>query len=322
MNISRREFMELAALSGLAVNAATGAEVDPKSGMPTRILGKTGARVSILAFGSGSRFLMYKEEDKALEALNRALNLGITYIDTAYGYGDGVSETRVGKVLKARGGKQGLWLATKVNKRDADSAMRIIEGSLKRLQVPQVDLIHVHALAGDDDLKAAEAKDGVINLLYKLREQKVTRFIGITCHADPLVLQKAIEHNDFDCTQMALNAARQGNTKLDAGRTETFEQTALVSARKKNMGITAMKIFAQEKIIGGAPIESLVRYTMSLPVASAVIGMPTLEMLEENIRIAKAFKPMSHGDMDRLSHELSGKFKVAVDRHFADHVDC
>jgi predicted aldo/keto reductase-like oxidoreductase len=321
MSISRREFMELAAISGLGVNAATGAEVDPKTGMPTRILGKTGARVSILAFGSGSRFLMYKE-DKALEALNRALDLGITYIDTAYGYGNGESEKRVGQVLKARGGKKGLWLATKVNVRDADGAMKIIEGSLQRLQVSQVDLIHVHALGDENDLKAAEAKDGVINLLYKLRSQKVTRFMGVTCHADPLVLQHAIEHNDFDCTQMALNASRQGQTKLEAGRKDAFESTALVAAKKKNMGVTAMKIFAQEKLIGGAPVERLIRYSMSLPVAAAVIGMPKLEMIEENIRIAKAFKPLSRSEMDGMAQELAGKYKVAIDRHFADHIDC
>lgn len=322
MSITRRDFMEIAALGGLAVNAATGAAVDTKTGMPTRILGKTGARVSILAFGCGSRFLMYKEEDKALEALNRALNLGITYIDTAYGYGNGESETRVGKVLKARGGKQGLWLATKVNVRDADGAMRIIEGSLKRLQVPQVDLIHVHALGGEDDLAKAEAKDGVINLLYKLRSQKVTRFIGVTCHADPLVLQKALEHNDFDCTQMALNAARQGQAKLAPGRHDHFETTALVTAKKKNMGVTAMKVFAQEKLLGGAPVEKLIRYSMSLPVAAAVIGMPSLAMIEENIRIAKGFQPLSHPEMESLSHELATRYKAAIDRHFADHQDC
>lgn len=322
MRVTRRDFMEVAGLSGLAVNAAMAAEADPKTGMPTRILGRTGARVSILAFGSGSRFLMYKEEDKALEALNRAIERGITYIDTAYGYGNGESETRVGKVLKARGGKQGLWLATKVNVRDADGAMRIIEGSLKRLQVPQVDLIHVHALGDDNDLARAEAHGGVINLLYKLRSQKVTRFIGVTCHQDPLVLQKALEHNDFDCTQMALNAARQGQARLAPGRSDHFETTALVTARKKNMGVTAMKIFAQDKLLGGAPVEKLIRYSMSLPVASAVIGMPTLAMLDENIDIAKAFRPLSNSEMENLSRELAGRYKVAIDRHFADHRDC
>src|SRR5688572_30658233 len=110
MSISRRGFIASAAVTGLAVGAEK---------MPTRTLGKTGAKVSILVFGSGSRFLMYKEEEKALEALNKALDMGITYVDTAFGYGNGVSEERVGKVLKARG-RKGIFLATKVQKRNGD----------------------------------------------------------------------------------------------------------------------------------------------------------------------------------------------------------
>src|SRR6266851_9579334 len=101
MSISRRRFLGTTALGGLAVNSAVAAKIG-KNGLPTRVLGRTGARVSILAMGGGSRFLMYKEEDKALEALNRAFDLGITYMDTAYGYGNGVSEERVGKALKGR----------------------------------------------------------------------------------------------------------------------------------------------------------------------------------------------------------------------------
>ncbi|MGA3042729.1 MAG: aldo/keto reductase, partial [Bryobacteraceae bacterium] len=95
MNISRRDFLGTAALTTATALAATDA-------MPTRILGRTGARVSILAMGGGSRFLMYQDEDKALEALNRAFDLGITYMDTAYSYGNGLSEQRIGKVVKNR----------------------------------------------------------------------------------------------------------------------------------------------------------------------------------------------------------------------------
>src|SRR5947209_17392147 len=120
MSVSRRDFLGAAALTAAAA-AATNSK-----GMPTRILGRTGARVSILAFGSGSRFLAYKQEDEALAALNHALDQGINYIDTAASYGDGLSEQRVGKVLKARG-RNGLWLTTKVEPRNADEAMRIIE---------------------------------------------------------------------------------------------------------------------------------------------------------------------------------------------------
>src|ERR1051326_4076137 len=133
MSISRRKFMESAAIASLGAKAAT------TSAISMRTLGKTGARVSILAFGSGSRFLAYKQEDHALAALNHALDLGINYIDTAASYGDGLSEQRIGKVLKARG-RTGLWVATKVDSRNGDEAMRTIEQSLKNLQADYVDL--------------------------------------------------------------------------------------------------------------------------------------------------------------------------------------
>src|SRR5579871_3234446 len=101
MSISRREFLETAALGGLAAGTLAGA--DGKGKLPTRVLGRTGARVSILALGGGSRLLSYKEEDKAVEAVTKALDLGITYIDTADDYGrNGVSEQYIGKALKGR----------------------------------------------------------------------------------------------------------------------------------------------------------------------------------------------------------------------------
>src|SRR5574341_2600261 len=123
MSISRREFLESAALGGLAAAAAAA----DGNALPRRALGKTGEQVTILAMGCGSRFLMYKQEDKALEALNKAIDLGIRYLDTAYSYGNGQSEERVGKVMKSR--RKEVFLATKVNKRNGDEAMRIIEGS-------------------------------------------------------------------------------------------------------------------------------------------------------------------------------------------------
>src|SRR5436305_7122353 len=208
MSISRRRFLEGTALSGIAAGVSSAAKSDNNHKLPTRVLGKTGARVSILAFGGGSRFLMYKEEDKALEAVNRALDLGITYMDTAYSYGNGLSEERIGKVMKTR--RKGVFVATKINKRPGDEAMQVLEGSLKRLQIDQFDLVHIHSLTDDNDLAQIEAKGGVLETLHQLRDQKVTRFIGITSHTDPTVLAKALERHDFDCIQLALNAAMVG----------------------------------------------------------------------------------------------------------------
>lgn len=319
MSLSRRQFLETAAV---VTPLSLGAAVDAKTGMPTRILGKTGARVSAVGFGCGSRFLMYKEEDQALEALTKALDMGITYVDTAFSYGNGKSEERVGKIMKTR--RKEVWLATKVQDRSYDGAMRIIEGSLKRLQTDQVDLLHIHALGDADDLKKAE--EGALKALYKAREQKLARFIGVTCHSDPTVLKTALERHDFDCTQMALNAARvgmrngKGGMEINDAMKDSFELIALPVAHKKKMGVTAMKIFGQEGLVGKAAVDKLIRYSLTLPVAAAVLGMPKLEFLDENIRIAKAFKPLSKSEM----HSLNGDLKLAkmeLDQFFANHVD-
>lgn len=322
MSISRRSFIETAALSAWTAQAT---ETDPKTGMPTRVLGRTGQKVSLLAFGSGSRWLMYGSPDKGIPAMERALEAGVTYIDTAQSYGDGQSETWIGQMLKGR--KKDFFLATKTPARTADDTMRQYEASLKRLGLAQVDLLHIHSLGEEDDLAKIEAKGGVLEALYKLREQKAVRFIGITCHQNPAVLKLALERHDFDSTQMALNVARMGNAKPSdkpgEGMTglSGFEAIALPVVQRKKMGVTAMKVFAQEKLLGKAPIEAMLRYSMSLPVCAAVVGMPKMEHVEANLQIAKSFRQMSRAEMESLSDSVATKWKASIDRYFCDHVD-
>lgn len=320
MSLSRRRFLETAAAGTLATQAIA---ADPTTKMPMRTLGKTGIKVSVVAFGSGSRWLAYKDEAKAHEAMTKALDMGVTYVDTAYAYGNGQSETWVGNLLGDR--RKELFLATKIPDRKGDEAMRRIEGSLKRLKTDHLDVIHIHSLTSAEDLAAAEAPDGILNVLRKLRDQKVTRLIGVTSHTDPAVLKTALERHDFDMTQMALNAARAGMAKGISAYGEkhdsSFETLALPVATRKKMGIIAMKIFAQEQLNGKAPVEKLIRYSMSLPVTAVVLGMPKLEYIEENLAVAKAFKPMPKEEMRQLSDELAGAHKASIDRFFADHVD-
>ena len=327
MSISRRRFMESAALGALAAREVAGAasEGDTKT-LPTRVLGRTGARVSILAMGCGSKFLAYGSDEKGIEAINRALDLGITYLDSADDYGRGASESRVGEVMKTR--RKGIFLATKISIRDGDAAARRIEESLKRMNVDQLDLVHIHSLTSEDDLAAIEGPDGVLKRLYKLRDEKVTRFIGVTSHTNPAVLKTALERNDFDCTQMALNAGQvamrngRGGMVINPGMKTCFETLALPVALKKNMGVIAMKVFAQDGLTGQAPPEKLMYYSLSLPVTAVVVGMPKLELIAENTRLARAFKPLAKDEMEQMSGALSSKNKVALDHYFKDHVDC
>jgi hypothetical protein len=155
----------------------------------------------------------------------------------------------------------------------------------------------------------------------------MTRFIGITCHADPVALKAALERHDFDCTQMALNAGtvammngQRGmvpNPKIES----SFETLALPVAQQKKMGVLAMKIFAQDALVGQAPPEKLLQYTLTLPITAAVVGMPKPEHITANVNVAKAFHALPPAEMKRLSGELSAKNKVALDHLFRHHID-
>jgi hypothetical protein len=280
--------------------------------MPHRTLGHTGAKVSILAVGCGSRFLMYEDEDKAVQVLNHAIDLGITYVDTAYAYGDGKSETRVGKVMATR--RKEVWLATKISDRSRDAFMSRLEGSLKRLQTDHVDLLHIHDLRHADDLEKLEGPDGALKGLLEAKEQKMARFIGMTSHTEGAVMARAIERHPLDCVQMALNPTGTGE----------FERTALVAANKKGLGVIAMKVYGQEFLIGTEggkkDVDTLLHFAMSLPVTTAVAGMPRVEMLEHNVNLARNFTPFSAEKMNQVRRDMA-VLHDDMQHHLVGHVD-
>ena len=323
MDLTRRRFLGSAAV-GAAIAPALGA--GPAAGeLPSRPFGKTGMEVSILGFGSGSRFLMYEEEDRALAALSRAIDLGIRYIDTAHSYGDGKSEERIGRLMPDR--RKEIVLATKLPGRKADEARRQLELSLKRLRTDRLDVLHIHALRDEADLAAIEAPEGVLKVLYEARDQKIARAIGITCHAAPSALKAALERHDFDCTQMALNAAMarmaegRGGMKATPMAAGGFEELALPVAVRKRMGVIAMKVFGQDQIVDAAPIEKLLNYALSLPVSLASCGMPKPEFIERNVALARSFRPMPGAERRRLTESIAAGRRLSMREFFRDHVD-
>jgi predicted aldo/keto reductase-like oxidoreductase len=315
--ISRRQFLEnvgvgAAAGTGLLLLKDVAGALPATDLIPKRTLGRTGVKVSILAFGCGSRFLMYKDEDSASAILNRAIDSGITYLDTAYSYGDGQSETRVGKIMATR--RKEVWLATKIPDRTRDEFLRRLEGSLKRLQTDHVDLVHIHGLGQADDLAKIEAPNGALKGLMEAREQKMARFAGMTSHTNGEVMAEAIKRHDLDCVQMALNASRNGR----------FEELALPAANAKNLGVIAMKVTGQEFLVGEgagkADMASLLRYSMSLPVTAAVVGMPRPEMLAHNVETARAFSPLTDPEKERLREQLKPA-REGLEKRLVGHVD-
>jgi aryl-alcohol dehydrogenase-like predicted oxidoreductase len=264
------------------------------------------------------------EEAKAAEALNLALDLGITYFDTGQTYGKGISETWIGNALGSR--RKGVFISTKITTRNADDALRETDRSLERLKTTWLDLVHIHNLAGDDDLANIEKKGGLLDAVHRIRDRKIARAIGITSHTHPDTLKTALERHDFDCTQMALNAAMQGYFASNSSRPgHSFETIALPVAQKKGIGIIAMKVTGRTALVGNeadkAAAGELIRYALSLPVSVSVVGMSDLMHIRENAALARSFRPMPKADMRALSDRMARSHKAALDRFFLHHTD-
>lgn len=320
----RRDFIRAATAAAVVVGAEANAAAGGK--VPQRPLGKTGRMVSCLAFGGGSRFCSVADEEAAQALLHRAFAAGINYFDTASSYGKGrLSERRYGRFVKDR--RQEIFLTTKLKARNRDEALREFEESLKCLQTDHVDLVQIHSLMNVGELDQLARPDSVLTAVRQLREQKVARFIGITCHNDGTAMAEALTRFDFDTALMALNAAQSANplAQRKMERLPAFEQVALPVAVKKNLGIIAMKAMAQGQIVGSGPGKAsaaeLLQYNLTLPVSTVVIGYDKLPVLEENIRTATGFAALDPQAMQQVRHKVAAS-QPQWRRFLHDYDDC
>ncbi len=285
-----------------------------KASVPRRVLGKTGVEVSALALGGvvGMQAVAGPDHDPVALA-ETALNLGVNYFDTAPSYNNGQSEKNYGQVLARR--RPEVFLATKLEQRSYDGAMRGIEESLQRLQTDHVDLLQIHMVSAQENVPAWEKSDGVLTALRKLREQKVTRFIGVTGHESAERLQEAIERYDFDTLLTTLNPV---------ARRQPFREQLLSAANARKMGVIAMKVMGGGLgcLVSGNPFkkiarpyydqtdhqqlpESLIRYTLGLSVSTAVIGVASVEQLKSNLEVAANKVPMTPTERAQLEQAIA-----------------
>ena len=294
--ISRQGFGKLAGgalLAGMMANIRSlqlfgGQE---QEAMKKRALGRTGHQVGLFSLGGQSVLEESGTEKESVAVINRALDLGVNYIDTAAWYGDGQSERYIGTVMQSR--RSDVFLATKTHDRSYDGSMRYLERSLKNLKTDVIDLWQIHNVRTDEDLRRMFGEDGAIKALEEARGEKRVRFLGITGHYDPLVLKRAIGEYPFDSILMALNAADK--------HSESFIDKLLPAAVEKNMAIVGMKVPARGRIFrkgGVATMETAMRYVLTLPVSTVIVGIETIAQLEENVRIARKFSPMSPAEME------------------------
>jgi aryl-alcohol dehydrogenase-like predicted oxidoreductase len=307
---SRREFLQkLIALTALAgVAPYTDAFGQPFSEIRNgklllRPLGKTGHMVGIYSLGGQGSIEVPGREEVSVEIINRAIDLVINYIDTAAAYGRqtpevaradamGTSERNIGQVMKYR--RKEVFLASKTHDRTYDGSMRLLEKSLRQLNTDHLDLWQIHnvKMSEMETLDRITGDDGVLKAMIKARDEKMIRFIGFTGHEGPDVLNALNERFPFDNVLVAINAADKHH--------DPFIEKFLPRAVEKGMGIVGMKIPARDRIFANGGIITMkeaMDYVMTLPVSTIIVGLDRIPELEENIKIAREFKPLTADEM-------------------------
>jgi aryl-alcohol dehydrogenase-like predicted oxidoreductase len=310
--ITRRKFLHQAAIGAAGIGVTTAmapiksfakaaATASLPDKMPLRPLGQTGRNVGLFSLGGQGLLEIPGHTDEAVAIINRAIDLGVNYLDTSHYYGHGCSEQYYGEVLKTR--RNEVYLATKSADRTYDGAMRELDESLKRLQTDHLDCWQMHNVRTQKDVDGIFADNGALKAFQKARDEKITSFIGVTGHRNPFMLKACVDRFPFDTILMALNAA---DKHLDGTENETsFIKNLLPVAVEKKMGIIGMKVPALGKIFqpgGIATMDQAMSYVLTLPVSTLIIGIKTIPELEENVRIAKNFMPLTSDEMAQLEN--------------------
>ncbi len=262
-----------------------------------RTLGKTGEKVSAIGLG-GSHIGNPKDRDVGIRIIRSAIDRGITFMDNCWDYHDGESERRMGDALRD-GYRQKVFLMTKIDGRTKESAAKQINESLKRLQTDSVDLMQIHEVIRLEDPDMAFAPGGSIEALVEAKKAGKIRYIGFTGHKDPLVhlrmLEVAAQHGfRFDAVQMPLNV-------MDA-HFRSFERQVLPVLVRDGIGVLGMKSMGGGIILksgAATPVECL-HYALSLPTATVIAGMESMERLDQAIEVARTFRPMGKEAVEAL----------------------
>lgn len=300
-------------ISGYKSPASNPFNAKTATSMPTRSFGKTGFKVGVLSLGGQATIERKGTEKESEKIINRALDLGVNYIDTAASYGGGESQRNIGRVMKAR--RNEVFLSTKTHDRSYDGSMRLLEESLNSLQTDHLDMWQLHNLQRESDLEKIFAEDGALKALLKAKEEGIVRFLGITGHYEPMVLLQAIERFPFDAILLAVNGADIHYL--------SFKNYLLPEAQKRDMAIIGMKVATRGRMLstwtpppiedqparmatkkaGTITIKEALEYNMSLPVSTTIIGVDNVAQIEEDVQIASEFSPLSQDEMAAIEYK-------------------
>jgi aryl-alcohol dehydrogenase-like predicted oxidoreductase len=259
--------------------------------LPKRKLGKTGVDVTILGLGGEGILRTFGNEREASVLINRAIDLGITYFESARAYSG--SEAYYGSALSER--REEIFLASKSHARDRKGALGHLHETLANMKTDHLDLWQVHDVREEDEVGEIFGRGGAIEAFVEAREKGMVRFIGVTGHHNPLITKRCLELFDFDTVLIPVNPAEHVYN--------SFIETVIPAARERQMGIVAMKTYFRglaAQLPGFQDLEPFYRFALSHPISTTVIGCDSIRQLEENVRFAASFEAMTKDEMDRM----------------------
>lgn len=271
------------ALAGLSINR-TFAQKIKAGNIPLTTFGKTGLKVSVIAQG-GARMDLHPTTQAAAEHVRRMYDLGLTYFDCARAYWQGHAEEAYGIGLK--GVRNNVFLTSKSAQRSAKGAQADLDTSLRLLQTDHLDLWQMHDLRTQKEIDEIFAPGGAMETFAAAKKAGKCRLIGFTGHFDPETHAAMLKAYDkWDTVMMPIHAADHAYL--------SFEKTALPVAKEMNVGVQAIKIFAKANLLRAMSATECLRYALSQPgVHVAICGAGTQGQMEDNIRTAQSFKPMT-----------------------------
>jgi predicted aldo/keto reductase-like oxidoreductase len=261
-----------------------------------RRLGKTEIDVTILGLGGEVILRTYGYEKEAYALINRAIDVGINYFESARAYSG--SETYYGLALKER--RKEIFLASKSHARDKRGALIHLEETLKNMKTDYLDLWQVHDVRTHEEIKKIFGPGGAFDAFIEAKDKGFIRFIGVTGHYDPLIIRQCIENYDFDTVLIPVNPAEP--------KYKSFLSEVVPFACKKDMGIIGMKVYFRgiaERLPGFVTMEPFYRFALSQPITSAIIGCDDIYQLEENVYFATSFSPMKDEEIKELVDAVS-----------------
>lgn len=295
MKGSRRGFFAASVSGGVAMAAGAAEGVPGARKVDRRLFGRTGAQVSIYGLGLGSAFFrpLGGKPDEAARLLERALELGINYWDTASSYGN--SEELIGPTLEKH--RKDVFMVSKSRAAAYDDFMKEFEGSLKKLRTDYIDLYHMHNWQpnrGDDSPKA---RAGAFKAVTKLKDQGVIKNFGVTGHSGADILIECVKAFDPDAVLSIFPANRP-----DGGK---YEDELLPLCIERKVGVIAMKTVKHVKNSDEQPRE-LIRYALSLPgISTAIVGTGDMDHLESNAKMAAAFSPFKDNERKAFADKVA-----------------